>query len=580
MTTAPGPATPASGVASQAMAEVAPPRTFNFADVWEHAADRVPDREALVCGARRLTYAELDDRANRFAAHLVASDIARGDTFGIFAPNCTEWIEAQLAGWKLGALPVNINHRYGSAELAGILGDARAVGLVFDRARADVVSGLEPEQLGALRMLVAVDGPGSKAERSSSLPDGTIGWDRIQDANAEAARPVVERSGDDHYLIYTGGTTGRPKGVLWRQEDAFFACFGGGDPMRMNPVSEPAQLADHIMESPATYLCMAPLMHAAGQWVATSWLWAGSRVILVPGSFDPVTVWDLVDAEDVNLFTVVGDATGKPLLDTWDANPGRWHATSVFSISNGGAPMSPALKSRFLRSFPNQIFVDGFGSSETGAQGSQRIAATEGDGDDAARTEAGRTGVARFSPYAEDTAVLDDRLEPVAPGSGVVGRVALKGRIPIGYLHDPERTAATFVEHRGDRWVLTGDFATLEADGTVNLLGRGSQCINTGGEKVFAEEVEMALQAHPDIADVVVVGVPDERWGEAVGAVVQTRDGSRVDLDELRGFLRGSLAGYKHPRRVVAVDQIHRSPAGKADYRWARAVACGRPGTA
>jgi len=565
----------APGVASRAMAEVSTPRTFNFADVWEYAADRVPDREALICGKRRLTYRELDDRANRFAAQLVAAGIARGDTFGIFAPNCTEWIEAMLAGWKLGALPVNINHRYGSAELAEILTDARAVGLVFDRARGDVVAALDPVCLRALSLLVAIDVPGSTAEPSSPLPEGTIGWDRIQEANADAVRPVVERSGDDHYLIYTGGTTGRPKGVLWRQEDAFFACFGGGDPMRLSPVTEPAQLADHIMESPATYLCMAPLMHAAGQWVATSWLWAGSRVVLVPGSFDPAAVWDLVDAEGVNLFTVVGDATGKPLLDTWEANPGRWQATSVFSISNGGAPMSPALKSRFLRAFPNQIFVDGFGSSETGAQGSQRIAAVEGDGDDAARAEAGRTGVAHFSPYAADTAVLDDRLEPVAAGSGVVGRVALKGRIPIGYLHDPERTAETFVEHDGERWVLTGDHATVGADGTVSLLGRGSQCINTGGEKVFVEEVEMALQAHPDIADVVVVGVPDERWGQAVSAVIQPRPGADIDLEAARAFLDGTLARYKHPRCVVAVDHIRRSPAGKADYRWARSVATG-----
>ncbi len=570
MTTPWDPATSVSGVASRAMVEVAAPRTFNFADVWEHAADRVPEREALVCGDRRLTYADLDDRANRFAAQLSAAGIVRGDTFGIYAPNCTEWIEAQLAGWKLGALPVNINHRYGARELGELLDDARATGLVFDRARADAVVGLGPERLAAMRLLVTVDVPGSSTGAGGPPPAGTVGWNEMLDANGGATRPDVERSGEDHYLIYTGGTTGRPKGVLWRQEDAFFACFGGGDPMRMNPVTRPAQLAEHITASPATYLCLAPLMHAAGQWVATSWLWAGSRVVLVPGSFEPESVWDLVDAEEVNLFTVVGDATGKPLLDTWDANPGRWKASSLFSISNGGAPMSPTLKARYLEAFPDQIFVDGFGSSETGAQGSQRIAAAS---DDAARARVGRAGVAQFSPYGADTAVLDDRLEPVAADSATIGRVALKGRIPIGYLHDPERTAETFVEHDGERWVLTGDYATVGADGTVSLLGRGSQCINTGGEKVFVEEVEMALQAHPDIADVVVVGIPDERWGEAVGAVVEARDGKRVGRDDLRAFLTGSLAGYKHPRRVVAVDRIHRSPAGKADYRWARAVA-------
>lgn len=549
------------------MSEVAPPSTFSFADVWEYAVDRVPDREALVCGDRRLTFTELDDRANRFAAHLIAAEVSKDETFGIFAPNCTEWIEAQLAGWKLGALPVNVNHRYSTAELAGLLDDAGVVGLVFDSALSNVVEGLGAGRLASMRFLVALDLPGSPA-RTGPLPEGTLGWDEIQSAQAGAVRPRVERDGEDHYLIYTGGTTGRPKGVLWRQEDAFQACFGGGDPMRMNPVTEPEQLADHILESPATFLCIAPLMHAAGQWVATSWLWAGSRVILVPGSFDPETVWNLVDAEEANLFTVVGDATGKPLLDAWDANPGRWSAASVFSISNGGAPMSPTLKARFIATFPNQYFVDGFGSSETGAQGSQRIAAAA-----ASDSDTPHSGVAHFSPYGADTAVLDEALARVEPGSGVVGRLALRGRIPIGYLNDPERTASTFVEHDGDRWVLTGDFATVEADGTVSLLGRGSAVINTGGEKVYAEEVEMALHGHPDVEDVVVVGVPDERWGEAVCAVVSTSGEANVDLEALKGFLGGQLAGYKHPKRVVSVDEIKRSPAGKADYRWARSVA-------
>lgn len=548
------------------MSEVAPPRTLNFADVWEYAADRVPEREALVCGNRRLTYRDLEQRANRFAAHLAAAGVTRGDTFGIFAPNSTEWIEAQLAGWKLGALPVNVNHRYGSSELADLLGDARAIGLVFDRALSEVVAGLGPDRLGTMRVLVAIDLPGS-IEPSVPLPDRAVTWDEVQQEHARAGRPRVQRDGEDRYLIYTGGTTGRPKGVVWRQEDAFHACFGGGDPMRMNPVTAPEQLADHIMESPASYLCMAPLMHAAGQWVATSWLWAGSRVVLVPGSFDPETIWDLIDIEQINLFTVVGDATGKPLMDCWDANPGRWQASSVFSISNGGAPMSPVLKARFITTFPNQYFVDGFGSSETGAQGSQRITAAADSDDDAPHS-----GVARFAPYGPDTAVLDEALQRVTPGSGTIGRVALKGRIPIGYLHDPDRTAATFIEHAGDRWVLTGDFATVESDGTVNLLGRGSQCINTGGEKVFSEEVEMALQGHPDVADVLVVGIPDERWGEAVGAVVQPRLGRIIELDELRSFLEGTLAGYKHPKRLIAVDEIRRSPAGKADYRWARSI--------
>ncbi len=554
------------------MSEVPPPTTFNLADAWEYAVDRVPDREALVCADRRLTFAQLDDRVNRFAAHLSSVGIGPGDTFGIFAPNCTEWLEAQFAGWKIRALPFNVNHRYRPNELSDLLQDARAAGLVFDRALAGVVDAVDPERRAALRALVAVDVPGSDGH-DVALPAGAVSYDDVLDANAGAARPEVARDGEDRYLIYTGGTTGRPKGVLWRHEDAFFACFGGGDPMRRNPVTEPEQLADHIMESPATFLNIAPLMHAAGQWVATSWLWAGSRIVLAPGSLDPEHIWDLVDDEQVNLFTMVGDATGKPLLDTWEANPGRWSASSVFAMSNGGAPMSPALRERLIADFPNVVFTDGFGSSETGAQGSYQVT-SQADADAAGPdATASHRGVAHFSPYGDQTAVLDDRLEPIEPGSGGVGRVALRGRIPIGYLHDPERTAATFVEHGGDRWVLTGDFATVEADGTVSLFGRGSQCINTGGEKVYSEEVEMALQGHPDVADVVVVGTPDERWGEAVCAIVQPRPDTRPELEDLRTFLRGSLAGYKLPKRLAIVGHIERSPAGKADYRWARAVA-------
>lgn len=555
------------------MSEVTPPSTYSFADVWEYTVDRVPDREALVCADQRLTFAQIDAQANRLAAYFEANGITKGDTFGIFAPNCTPWIAAQLAGWKLGALPVNINHRYASAELAELLRDSRAKGLVFDRALSPVVAGMDAATRAPLAFLVALDVPESDAT-AFELPEGSVSWDDIQHDNAGATRPSIERSGDDHYLIYTGGTTGRPKGVLWRQEDAFHACFGGGDPMRMNPVTAPEQLAEHIMEQPATYLCMAPLMHAAGQWVGMSWLWAGSRVVLVPGSFNPEAIWDLIDAENVNLFTVVGDATGKPMLDAWEANPGRWQASSVFSISNGGAPMSPTLKARFIAAFPNAFFVDGFGSSETGAQGSQRIAAAAAtSGDDKASAQAQQSGVAHFSPYGDDTAVLDDTFQRVTPGSGVVGKLALKGRIPIGYLHDLERTKATFVEHDGNRWVLTGDFATVEADGTVSLLGRGSQCINTGGEKVFSEEVEMALQGHPDVADVVVVGVPDERWGESVCAVVKPRALASPTLDGLKDFLRVALAGYKLPKKLVLVEEIKRSPAGKADYRWAKEIA-------
>lgn len=284
--------------------------------------------------------------------------------------------------------------------------------------------------------------------------------------------------------------------------------------------------------------------------------------MLMPGRLDPEAVWDTVDAEGVNSLTVIGDAVGRPLVSAWEANPNRWQASALMALSNGGGPMSPGLKTRLAELFPGRAIVDGFGSSESGVQGSQRLQA----GDVV-------TGLARFAP-APGTRVFDENLNDVEPGSGQEGRVANSGRLPVGYLNDPDKTAATFVEVDGVRYCFTGDVATVEADGTIQLLGRGSQCINTGGEKVFPEEVESRLIEHPKVADVLVVGVADERWGSVVTAVVAPTDPSDPpSLDELRDQLRDSLAGFKLPKKLVLVDEVVRSPAGKADYRWARATA-------
>ncbi len=549
-----------------------PPTTFNFADVWEFIADAVPDREALVCGPRRLTFAELEARANRFANHLLAAGVEPGERVAIFCGNATEYLEALLGSWKVRAVPMNVNHRYSSAELGGILADAEPTVLVYEATLAPVVLGLDAARVAGLRTAVAVGDPvtATPAPDPGGVP-GAITYDDAVAAQPDTRPAVAGRSGDDHYLLYTGGTTGSPKGVLWRQEDAFFPCFGGGDPTRSNPVTTPEEIAGRVSDFAFCYFCIAPLMHAAGQWVALSWLWVGGKVVLHVGSLDPERIWDQVDTEGVNLLTVIGDAVGKPLLESWLANPGRWKAEGLFALSNGGAPMSTGLKERLADAFPGRSITDGFGSSETGAQGSHVLAV------DAAQRERDH-GVARFRPYGDDTAVLDENLARVRPGSGEVGRVALRGRIPLGYLNDPERTAATFVEHGGDRWVLTGDLAQVAEDGTVTLLGRGSQCINTGGEKVFSEEVELRLHEHPAVRDVVVVGVPDERWGQAVCAVVAPAAGVTPTLEELREHCRQTLAGYKLPKHLVLVDEVHRSPAGKADYRWAREVADGVAG--
>jgi acyl-CoA synthetase (AMP-forming)/AMP-acid ligase II len=532
------------------MAPAAAPQTFAFADLWEMAADVCGDREALVCGTHRRTFAQLEERANRLAHHLLARGVQPGDHVGLYLENCPEYLEAMLACFKVRAVPINVNYRYVAGELRYLLADSGAVGVLHGPHQAGLVAEVLPE----------LD-PAPWTLATGEEYDAALGA-------ASPERPAVPgRSGDDRYVIYTGGTTGLPKGVVWRQEDAFFACLGGGDPMRsQGEVATPAEMVERVGDGGITYMTIAPLMHAAAQWTSFMWFFSGHRVVLTEGSLDPVAVWSTIEREGVNLLTVVGDAVAKPLLDAWDAEPDRWDASSLYSISNGGAPLSAGAKARILATFPNVFVNDGFGSSEAGIQGSSRVTAADAPA-------AG--GSVRFDRGTKPIRILDDHDREVVPGSGVVGRIVTGGRLPLGYLNDPEKTAATFLELEGQRWLITGDLAAVAEDGTVDLLGRGSTSINTGGEKVHAEEVEAVLHGHPAVADVLVVGVPDDRWGSAVTAVVQPRDGAAPTLEELVAHCRALLAGYKVPKHLVVVDRVVRSPSGKADYRWALSVADG-----
>jgi acyl-CoA synthetase (AMP-forming)/AMP-acid ligase II len=331
--------------------------------------------------------------------------------------------------------------------------------------------------------------------------------------------------------------------------------------MRKNgPVTSPEQMLDRIIDFDFVFLALAPMMHAAAQWVSLLWLFCGAKVVLYNGAFDPVRVWQMIEDEKVSAVTVVGDAMGRPLADAFDEF-GPFDTSSLFALSNGGAPLTAGTRKRLMAAAPSAVFTDGFGSSETGIQGSQRVEA----GQDAKEV--------RFDNVAEGTKVLDDNWNEITPGSGVIGRVAHGGHIPLRYHNAPEKTAENFREIDGTRYVLSGDMATVEADGSVQLIGRGSVCINTGGEKVYPEEVESALKAHPSVYDVVVVGVDDARWGESVAAVVQPAKDASPTLDDLAEHCRTTLAGYKVPRSLVIVDEVVRSPAGKADYRWAKKTA-------
>jgi len=540
-------------------AGVSPPESFNFADVWEAVSDRVRDRPAVVVGERRLTYGELEDRANRLAQVLIGLGVGPGDAVACHLTNSSEYLETLLAAWKLRAVPVNVNYRYTSEELAHLYRDSAAVVAVVDAdllERVDAVA----DQLDSLRTVLVVGG-GPATPGPTGLHD-VRSFDEAT-GRVSADRPVVAGRGDDDlYVIYTGGTTGLPKGVVWRMGDAFFGCLGGGDPMRMSgPVAAPEELMERIVDFDFTFYALAPLMHAAAQWVSFMWLFCGARVVLHEGPFDAGQVWRTIEREGVSTTTVVGDAMARPLCDDWEAN-GPYDVSTLFAFSNGGAPLSAVLRERLQAALPGVVFTDGFGSSETGIQGSSRL--QPGDRS---------SGTARFDSVAAGTLVLDEDLRPVEPGSGMVGRVAHSGHLPLRYHNAPERTAETFVEVDGQRVALNGDMAMVEADGSVVLLGRGSLCINTGGEKVFPEEVEGVLKAHPSVYDVVVVGVPHDRWGEQVTAVVQPVDGAQVALEDLVAHGREHLAGYKLPRAVVVVDAVVRSPSGKADYRWARATA-------
>ncbi|MGZ8752641.1 MAG: acyl-CoA synthetase [Acidimicrobiia bacterium] len=533
--------------------------SFNLSELLERVTDAVGERVAVVTPDARLSFGDLDARANRVAHHLATVGIGPGDHIGLMLRNGAEYLEAMLGCFKLRAVPINVNYRYVQRELAHLLGDADLVGLVYHRRFAAAVSDAR-DAAPDLRHLLVVD----DASRADVLP-GSVPYGEAL-AAASSARGFTGRSGDDVYCAYTGGTTGLPKGVLWRHEDIFFAAMGGGDPqLSGRPISDPDELPERIPPIGLVELVTPPLMHVAAQWGAFQVLFGGGTVVLpTPGPLDAGEAWGLAARERVHVVTVVGDAMARPLLEHLDDLPAeqRPDLSALMVFATGGATLSPPTKATINRLLPQAIVIDGYGSTETGVTGTE--AGVGGDGPARSRFRVDAT-----------TAVLDGELRTVVPGSGTVGGLARRGRLPIGYHKDPAKTAATFVTTGGERWALSGDLATVETDGTITLLGRGSTTINTGGEKVFAEEVESVLTASPEVRDAVVVGAPDDHWGERVVAVVAPRPGSTPTLAELRAHCRPHLAGYKLPKDLVVVETVVRAPSGKPDYRWARSLVDG-----
>jgi len=538
-------------------------RQFNLADLFELVADTVPDRLALVAGDVRLTYAELDARANRFAHHLAGNGLGPGAHVGILARNRAEWVEAMVGSYKARAVPVNLNFRYVAPELRYVVGNADLEVLVYERELSGLVAeSWEPASGGRLQHVVIEDGtpvsvPDPVAEAAGTAPTPY----ETALAGADDGRGFGPRSSDDLYILYTGGTTGMPKGVMWRQEDIFFAAMGGAG-WGGQPVASPEGLADRLNTEPdgrIPMLVVGPLMHGNAQWAMwNAFMMAGTAVLYTGHRFDPRRLLATITEERIVTMALVGDAMARPLAEELAAAPaGTYDLSTLMVVGSGGAMLSPAVKDDLAAQAPGVVIMDRFGSSEAGAQGV---------------VEAGASGP-KFV-MSDDTAVLDDDLERLEPGDGRIGRLARTGRIPLGYYRDEEKTAATFpTDKRGVRWSVPGDLASIEPDGVITVHGRGSASINSGGEKIFPEEVEAAVKAHPDVYDAIVVGLPDERFGERVAVVVRLRDGApELGIDSLMEHCRDHVAGYKLPRQVLLVDEIPLTAAGKPDAKAAKAL--------
>jgi len=534
---------------------------FNLADLFENAVDSFGDREYLVCEGQRRTFTEMEARANRLAHHLAANGVKPGDHVGIYAYNSVEWVETAWAVFKIRAVWVNINYRYVEDELAYLFDNADLKALVYQRQFAPRVKGVL-DRLPLLTHSVVIE-DGSDADLGGL---DSVSYEDAMAANAPE-RDFGPRSPDDRYILYTGGTTGMPKGVVWRQEDVFFALGGGIDVVANVRIDRPEAMAEKGLANAGqmTMLPIAPLMHGATQWGVMGGAFVGNKLCLV-ARFEPADVWRVVAAEKVNSMMITGDAMARPLLEAFDdPEIAALDLSSWYSLSSTAALFSPSVKDAFLERFPDLILTEAIGASESGSNGYTMI-------------EKGKTAM-KGGPTVKpimDTVVLDEELRIVEAGSGVIGKVARRGNIPLEYYKDPVKSAETFViAADGTRYSIPGDFATVEANGTVTLLGRGSVSINSGGEKIYPEEVEAAIKSHPEVYDCTVVGVPDERWGQRVAAVVQPREDTTPTLESIQEHCRASIAGYKLPRELHCVDQIQRSPSGKPDYRWAKDVATG-----
>jgi acyl-CoA synthetase (AMP-forming)/AMP-acid ligase II len=533
---------------------------WNFADVWEVVAETLPEAPAVIQGERRQSWADIDQRANGLARALLDLGAGAQDKVAQYLYNCPEYLESVFGAFKAGLVPVNTNYRYGDDELVYLWDNADAVAVVFHGTFAERVERVRHRLPRILGWLWVDDGSGPCPDWAVAYQDAI----KAEQSTGDRVVPPWGRSGDDLYLLYTGGTTGMPKGVMWRQDD-LFAALNEAAPLRYDEGGNLDHVRRVLQSTGPVFLPACPLMHGTGAFCAfTGFSVGGSVVVLSSRAFDAEELVATVAAERVNIMSIVGDAFAKPILRVLDEAPGQWDISSLDVVISSGVMWSEPTKRGLLRHDPDMLLVDSFASSEALGMG-RSISGTKG-----------RAKTARFVLGRNARVVGDDG--DVVPGSGEVGLLAVRGRNPVGYYKDPEKTARTFRTIDGARYSIPGDYATVDADGTLRVLGRGSVCINTGGEKVFPEEVEEVIKLHPAVRDAIVVGVPDGRFGEAICAVVEPQPGAVLQPEDLEAHVKDRLASYKAPRHVLVVDTIGRAANGKADYGRLKTMAAAAHG--